>query len=216
MKSKILFVGYREWAESIHHGLDFKLPLATSTELFLDFINRNDCEHIFFVGWSEIIPNHIISKYKCYCIHPSELPKYRGGSPIQHQIINNELISAVTLFQMNEKLDAGPIISQMHFSLEGNLDDIFNRIIKISIVLIDDLLFKISNNLYISKQIQEETYATQYKRRRPSESEITLDSIKNSSSLQLYNKIRALSDPYPNAYIICGDGNKLFIKNVKL
>ena len=43
-------------------------------------------------------------------LHPSALPKFRGGSPIQNQIIRNIKNSKVTLFKMNEKIDAGPII----------------------------------------------------------------------------------------------------------
>ena len=34
-------------------------------------------------------------------------------------------------------------------------------------------------------------------------------------SKDIYNKIRCLQDPYPNAFIICGDGKKLYIKLAK-
>ena len=64
-------------------------------------------------------------------LHPSPLPKYRGGSPIQNQIINGEKNSAVTLFKMTRNLDDGDIYKQIPFSLKGSLDDIFNRIIKL-------------------------------------------------------------------------------------
>ena len=48
-------------------------------------------------------------------LHPSPLPKYRGGSPIQNQIINGESKSAVTLFKINNKIDQGDIIYQKEF-----------------------------------------------------------------------------------------------------
>jgi len=51
------------------------------------------------------VPIELIDEYDCYCIHPSDLPKYRGGSPIQNQIIDGVKDSAVTLFKMDYDLD---------------------------------------------------------------------------------------------------------------
>ena len=47
-------------------------------------------------------------------------------------------------------------------------------------------------------------------------SEIKIDEIKNCTAKELYNKIRSLQDPYPNAFIKCKDGTKLFITHTKL
>ena len=57
--------------------------------------------------------------------HPSPLPKFRGGSPIQNQIINGKSDSAVSIFKISEKLDEGDIIYQKYLSLEGELSKIF-------------------------------------------------------------------------------------------
>ena len=43
-------------------------------------------------------------------------------------------------------------------------------------------------------------------------SEFDFDDIKTNNAKQLYNKIRCLQDPYPNAFIVCGDGKKLYLK----
>lgn len=45
-------------------------------------------------------------------VHPSLLPKYRGAAPIAHALLNGETRTGVTIFQLNEALDAGPILSQ--------------------------------------------------------------------------------------------------------
>lgn len=42
-------------------------------------------------------------------IHASLLPKYRGAAPVQWAIIRGERITGVTVFQLNEQWDAGPI-----------------------------------------------------------------------------------------------------------
>jgi methionyl-tRNA formyltransferase len=42
-------------------------------------------------------------------IHGSLLPKYRGAAPFQWAIINGDRVTGVTIFQVNERWDAGPI-----------------------------------------------------------------------------------------------------------
>ena len=58
---------------------------------------------------------------------------------------------------------------------------------------------------------QEESQATCYSRRTPEQSEIKPEDFVDCTSAELHNKIRSLQDPYPNAYIVCSDGKKLFI-----
>ena len=204
---KVWICAYREWALEIYNQVkeEINCDLITTKEQFNKTqFAKNDI--IFFLGWSWIIPNNIIQKYKCICLHPSPLPKYRGGSPIQHQIINGESLSAVTFFKMTDKLDEGPILYQEYFSLKGNLKDIFSRIIPLGTSGILRIL-----TFNIKEDLQDESQATFYKRRKPEDSEISIEDFKKYTAKELHNKIRALQDPYPNAYIKCKD-KKLFIQ----
>ncbi len=45
-------------------------------------------------------------------IHPSLLPKYRGSSPVQTAILDNEKETGVTIFKMDSQVDHGPILAQ--------------------------------------------------------------------------------------------------------
>jgi len=198
---------YREWALEIHNQIknEIECNLIKSKEQFNKVtFNKNDT--IFFIGWSWIIPNDIVQKHTCICLHPSPLPKYRGGSPLQHQIINGESLSAVTFFKMTDKLDAGNILYQEYFSLKGNLKDIFSRIIPLGT---SGILRILTSN--VKEQPQDESQATFYKRRKPEDSEILVEDFKKYTAKKLHDKIRALQDPYPNAYIKCKD-KKLFIQ----
>lgn len=204
---KVWICAYREWALEIYNQVkeEINCDLITTKEQFNKTqFAKNDI--IFFLGWSWIIPNNIIQKYKCICLHPSPLPKYRGGSPIQHQIINGESLSAVTFFKMTDKLDEGPILYQEYFSLKGNLKDVFSRIIPLGTSGILRIL-----TFNIKEDLQDESQATFYKRRKPEDSEISIEDFKKYTAKELHNKIRALQDPYPNAYIKCKD-KKLFIQ----
>ena len=50
-----------------------------------------------------------------------------------------------------------------------------------------------------------------YSRRIPKDSEITLNDLKSKSANYLYNKIRMLQSPYPNAYIKTIDRKKIYL-----
>ena len=140
-------------------------------------------------------------------LHPSPLPKYRGGTPLQNQIIRGEKDSAVTLFIMDSGIDTGAIIAQSPLSLSGHLSDIFDRIISIGFRLTKNI---IENGFETIEQ--DHSKATYYKRRTPSMSEITKEELEALDGEYLCNKIRMLEDPYPNAFITMSDGRKLKIK----
>ncbi len=58
-------------------------------------------------------------EYGALNVHPSLLPKYRGPSPVQNAILNNETKTGVTIILMDEKADHGPIIAAESFKI-GN------------------------------------------------------------------------------------------------
>lgn len=211
---KVMFCAYRNWAINIINKVDksffqYKI-LLDNKDIKNNIINFNP-DIIFFIGWSWIIPDEIINNYNSICIHPSKLPKYRGGSPIQNQIIDGINISAVTLFKMNSNLDAGDIILQKELSLDGDLEDILSRIETISIESIDNIMNTLNENKQLIYSKQDESQATYCKRRRPEDSEITIYDLQNQTAKQIYDKVRCLQDPYPNAYITLGNGEKLYI-----
>jgi len=221
----ILYCSYRDWGESLFYKVkhvsqhnsgkaNFKY-ISTDQELKNENIEKFDL--IFFVGWSTIVPENIVNNKPCVCLHPSPLPKYRGGSPIQNQIMNGEKNSAVTLFLMNSKLDAGDILRQVEFSLDGNLEEIFSRIQNVSYLQIVSIIEEYEKNgIFISRKKQNEDESTFYKRRKKEMSEIHLNDFENFTAEEIYNKIRCLQDPYPNAFIKCKNNTLLYITKAKI
>lgn len=51
-------------------------------------------------------------KYGCINVHPSLLPKLRGGAPVHRALINGFTKTGVTIMYMDVEMDAGDIISQ--------------------------------------------------------------------------------------------------------
>lgn len=66
-----------------------------------------------------IIPKNIIDapKYRAINLHASLLPAYRGASPIQSAIMNGDTETGITIMQMVEALDQGPILAQEKVSI---------------------------------------------------------------------------------------------------
>ena len=208
---KICCVGYRDWALKIYDYLDSDgydtYIIRNKDEYNESKIRKYNPDYILFYGWSNIINSQLINDFKCIMLHPSSLPKYRGGSPIQNQIINGEKDSSITLFIMDDGIDTGDIIAQKFLSLKGNLNEIFSRMTKTGL----ELTLSVLEDGYILRR-QDESKATYYKRRKPGMSEITPEELSNRDGEYLYNKIRMLQDPYPNAFIRTKDGRKLKIK----
>jgi len=53
-------------------------------------------------------------------LHPSELPRWRGASPVPATILAGDDATAVTLMRMDAGLDTGPIVAQEPVALAGN------------------------------------------------------------------------------------------------
>jgi len=208
---RVACVGYRDWALNIYDRLARKtdhtfLIFRSQAQFKMDVLDDFKPDLVLFYGWSWIVSADLLQRHICLMLHPSPLPRYRGGSPIQNQIIAGETSSKVSLFVMTDELDAGDLVGQQDLSLIGTLDEIFQRI--------EDSGFELTHHILkhgMQRVQQNNLFATYCKRRTPSDSEITAEELASQPAEYLYNKIRMLDDPYPNAYILTADGKKLMI-----
>ena len=106
---------------------------------------------------------------------------------------------------MTKKLDEGDILLQKDLSLKGTIQNIFERMMKNDY----EMILQIIKGRYASRK--QTGKPSTYKRRRPEESELKhLDHSKK----YLYNFIRMLADPYPNAFLYVGK-RKIIFKSAK-
>lgn len=213
---RVACVGYREWALRIYDELARETPhdfliIRSRAEYDEAKLRAFKPDLVLFYGWSWIVPGEVVKEIPCVMLHPSPLPRYRGGSPIQNQIIAGETESAVTLFLMDDGMDSGPILATAPLSLRGRIGDIFDRITSIGIALTRSILEDGLNPVP-----QDEGLATMVARRKPAKSEITLDEIREKPARFLYDKVRMLQDPYPNAFIRTSDGKRLLILDARI
>lgn len=204
-----LYCGYRDWALKAYDELKrYGFELCTSQEQ-LNKIDLKKYDFCLLAGWSWIIPDEMLKKTKFFGVHPSDLPNYRGGSPLQNQIIDGITKTKCSLFEIAPGIDKGGIIAKVPISLEGNMPDIFKELTRCTTELGKHLAEKYPK-ITITKQGEGKTL----KRRNPNQSKLDPDIFKEDLK-KAYDTIRALGDPYPNAYVEDEKGNKLYFKEVR-
>ena len=67
-----------------------------------------------------ILPKPVLDAPKggCVNIHASLLPRWRGAAPIQRAILAGDAVSGVTIMQMDEGLDTGPMLLKRELQLD--------------------------------------------------------------------------------------------------
>ena len=69
---------------------------------------------VIVAAYGLFLPQEVLKlpRLGCLNIHPSILPKHRGASPVATAILNGDEVSGVTIMQLDEGVDTGPILAQ--------------------------------------------------------------------------------------------------------
>lgn len=124
-KLKIVFFGTPNYLDPIIQTLEKNFDLVKiirSTSDSLDSLTHLNPDLFVVASFGKIIPAEILNipKLGSINIHPSRLPKYRGPSPIQSQILGGVSESAISFILMDEEMDHGPILFQEDFQILEN------------------------------------------------------------------------------------------------
>src|SRR5215475_651203 len=111
-----------QWAEANH------LPVVQSGH-FKDISNvMSETWHAdlaLSVFYDRIIKEWFIKKCaQILNLHNGPLPKYRGVSPINWALKNGETLHGVTLHEITEGIDDGPVVSQVAYSIYPEFDEV--------------------------------------------------------------------------------------------
>nr|WP_284694983.1 formyltransferase family protein [Photobacterium galatheae] len=83
------------------------------------------CDLCFVVFHKKILPLKFIHSCKRILnIHLSPLPKYRGVRPVNWALKNGEKHHGVTIHEINEGIDDGPIVNQVSFSIYPEFEEV--------------------------------------------------------------------------------------------
>jgi methionyl-tRNA formyltransferase len=127
-------------------------PKNLAKEQIQNDIDITNADILLVVAYGNLIPNWILdSSIKAINIHYSLLPSYRGASPIQSSLLNNDKKTGVTFMQMSEDLDAGKIIKcfEVAINKNDNKSSLEKKLTKLSILNLEKVIADFYSNKII-------------------------------------------------------------------
>lgn len=188
---------------------EFGLPVFQSSSRgeIEEIIEKLQPDYIIVAAYGKILSQKILSvpDYGILNIHPSMLPKYRGGTPIQSAILNGDDRTGITIMKLNENMDEGDIISQKIFTIENTdtTESLSSRLaIEGAKFLIETLPLYLSNRIKPKPQEGEPTY-TKIIQKEDGEIDWKMPIEDIERMIRAYN-------PWPHAYTFL-DNKRLII-----
>ena len=191
----------------------FKKNIKTNKRYIVKFSNKINTvlnqDIVFFINLTKIIKKVFLKRNKLnIVIHASDLPKDKGGAPLQWQILKGKNQISLCLFEAKKKIDSGDIIMKTKINFDGSElnKELREKQSQIMIKLIKNFL-DIYPNLNMKKQIGKSTLN---RLRTPQDSEVDI----NKSIKSQFNLMRiADNDKYPLFFY--NKGKKYILKIYK-
>ena len=191
--------------------LDFIPVDSLSNKDFQNTISQLDVD-LFVVVAFRILPKSFLSLSRKGAInlHGSLLPQYRGAAPIQHALLNGDILTGISTFLIDDNLDTGPIILQKKIPIieEDNYISLSKKMAEDGIDLIFESLDLLSSNDFIP--IPQTKTKISY---APKISKKMLEIDWSRSAKQINNTVRALC--YIGVFTFI-NGKRLKIYNSKI
>ena len=147
-----------------------------------------------------ILPAPVLGKPRLGClnVHASLLPRWRGAAPIQRAILAGDSHSGITITQMDEGLDTGPVLMQRAIPIlpTTTAGELSERLAVLGARLLVEALDGVARGTLNSRPQSDEgvTYAAKLRRE-----EARLDWRLPAAGLE--RQVRAF-DPWPGAFFI--------------
>lgn len=185
-------------------GVEILQPDKANTESFLAEVARVAPDVNLSIAYDQIIRRPLLEAAPLgfVNIHGGMLPYYRGRNIVNWAIINNETELGVTAHFMDDGIDTGPILLQhkLRIAWEDDYGTMLAKIVDVMPELVTQALGKLDQPETTTTS-QDGLPGTYVGGRRDGDEWLDW----NESSLNLYNKIRAITHPGPGARTLLGN-----------
>lgn len=188
----------------IKNDILFKYVKDINAPHIVDWIENLSPDIIFVFGWSSLIKESLIKIPSKGIIgfHPAKLPLNRGRHPIIWALVLGLEKTASTFFFMDDRADAGDILSQVEIDIdyEDDANTLYNKINDVAVSQIENFIPMLESNSFqvISQKGKETNY---WRKRNKLDGQIDF----RMSSRAIYNLVRALTRPYIGSHITYKD-----------
>ncbi len=180
-------------------------------QIALEKIKKINPDLNVVVAYGQIIPSSIIflPKYNSINVHFSLLPKYRGASPIQWALLNGERKTGVTIFELNERMDEGGILTKEEVDIhpEEGASELEVRLAQKGADLLVKTIAKIGK---IKPQKQDHSQATYAPKIKKEDGRIKWE----KNAIFIERLVKAYT-PWPSAYTFLADQRIKILKGKK-
>lgn len=213
----IIFCAYRDWAVRVlptiqKHPNVKHVRHVTDNEDLYRVIDTHEYDLVLFCGWSTPPDEWATEEIPMFSEHPAASDRYSPGTPLQNQILDGKNRTQHRIVKVAfPELSLRQWSHEVDMELSGNMEDILFQMEATSKVLFTRFLDDYPKSIQW-KTWDEVPELDQIPRRIPTQSKLEKDHIISMSTRSLYNKIRCLEHPYPNAYIEDDEGILYFEK----
>jgi len=173
-------------------------------------------ELFIIAGYSTIFKKDLVNlpKKGTINLHAGRLPEYRGGSPLNWQIINGEKIAVISVIKADEQIDTGVILKESEIKIEETMDinDLHNQANKVFPRLVKDLLDSIDKKEKLNNRIQNNKNASYWHQRNDNDGYLNFSKVDAKYACRF---VRALTFPYPGAWAMLNQ-NKVRIFKIEI
>lgn len=155
------------------------------------------CDLIIVAAYGQILPKAILDYVPCINLHASILPYYRGASPIQQSLLNDDKTSGVSAMWMDEGLDTGDIIQIecIDIAADEMVESLYARLTTVACDLTLDVVRTWDRKTAVE---QDNSKASHCKKISKSDGLITFD-----DASEIHNRYRAFT-PWPGIFTESG------------
>ncbi len=204
----VWFDSVADWAKKNQIHVFF--PQNVNTPEWIEVIRNLLPEVIFSFYYRNLLSGDIlmIPSAGSFNLHGSLLPAYRGRCPVNWVLVKGEQRTGVTLHHMLEGPDSGDIVGQREVAIEfeDTAYTLYQKLCVKAKELLDEVLPLIKKGIAprVPQDLKQGSY---YGGRRPEDGRIDW----SWPVMQIYNLVRAVTEPYPGAFTHLPEGKKLFI-----
>ena len=179
----------------------------------IEFLKQINADLFVLGGYSKILNKKVIDIPHKLCInlHGGKLPKYRGSSPLNWALINDEKEFTISIIKVDSGIDTGEILKEYNQTIEpeDTIVDLHKKANEQFPKLLLNVIGEIKRDSYkLIKQDQKDV--AYYPLRHKEDGFILFDQL---TTKEIHSRIRALTLPYPCAFSFWKDQKVNFIKS---
>ena len=188
-------------ALAARHGIPVRMETSFNTDEVHGAIRAMAPDFLFSFYFREMLQARFLElpRQGAYNLHGSLLPKYRGRAPLNWVLVKGETQAGVTLHAMTPKPDDGDIVGQAGIPI--NWDDTALSLTAKAAEAGKQLVRAIAPKLAegTAHRIPQKSLgpSTYFGGRKPADSRLDF----SMTVQEAFNQIRAVADPWPNAFL---------------